>query len=240
MITDLWPLFGLRLRTPRLELRVPGLEELAALGQLAADGVHDPAVMPFVVPWTDADPLARARGTMQWHWSQWGEWSAQRWSLGFVAVLSEAENGPANGPMSGPANGPANGTMSGSVIGTQDIGAEDFAQLREVGSGSWLGLAHHGHGYGTEMRAAVLELAFTGLGAAYATSAAMEDNHASYAVSRKLGYADDGISRHAIRGQAAVSRRVRLNRESWAAHRTIPVTIEGLHPCLPMFGLPPG
>jgi hypothetical protein len=36
-----WPLHGLRLRTPRLELRLPGLEELDALAQLSADGVHD-------------------------------------------------------------------------------------------------------------------------------------------------------------------------------------------------------
>ena len=28
MLTDHWPLFGLRLRTPRLELRVPDLDAL--------------------------------------------------------------------------------------------------------------------------------------------------------------------------------------------------------------------
>jgi RimJ/RimL family protein N-acetyltransferase len=214
MITDVWPLFGLRLRTPRLELRVPDLNDLAGLAQLAADGIHDPAVMPFVTPWTDAGPLDRARGTIQWHWTQWGTWSPLRWSLGLVAVAD------------------------GVVLGTQDLGAQDFAELREVNTGSWLGRAQHGRGYGTEMRAAVLELAFAALGADSATSEAFEDNAASYAVSRKLGYADDGIARHLVRDKVVLGRRLRLDRERWAAHRSIPVTVEGLAPCLPLFGLP--
>ena len=33
MLTDVWPLFGLVLRTPRLELRSPSLEQLAALAE---------------------------------------------------------------------------------------------------------------------------------------------------------------------------------------------------------------
>jgi RimJ/RimL family protein N-acetyltransferase len=212
MITDIWPLFGLRLRTPRLELRVPDLDDLAALGQLAAEGVHDPAVQPFLVAWTDAAPLQRARSTLQWQWSMWGQWSAEKWSLQFVAVAD------------------------GAVIGTQAIGARDFVTLREVGSGSWLGRKHHGQGYGTEMRAAVLELAFAGLGAEFATSEAFERNAASYGVSRKLGYVDDGIERHVVRGTPTVGRRMRLDRAAWAAHRTVEATIDGLEPCLPMFG----
>ena len=39
-----------------------------------------------------------------------------------------------------------------------DTQPAELAALREVGTGSWLGRAHHGHGYGTEMRAAVLDL----------------------------------------------------------------------------------
>src|SRR5215213_851625 len=105
MIAELWPLFGLRLRTPRLELRLPDLEDLAMLGRLAAEGVHDPAVQPFLMPWTDSDPITRARNTIQWHWSMWGQWSPQMWSLPFVAVAGSA------------------------VIGTQAIDAHDFVEL---------------------------------------------------------------------------------------------------------------
>ena len=71
-----WPLFGLRLRTPRLELRLPSLADLDELAGLAAAGVHDPAVQPFGVPWTDVPPDQRARGVLQYHWRQLAAWSA--------------------------------------------------------------------------------------------------------------------------------------------------------------------
>ena len=213
MITAHWPLFGLRLTTPRLELRVPDLNDLAQLAEVAAAGVHDPGRQPFVVPWTDGTPEEVARSTLQFQWRMWGEWSPRQWSLHFVTV------------------------HDGQVIGTQALDAREFGTLREVGTGSWLGRAHHGSGFGTEMRAAVLDLAFTGLGAQWAVSEAFADNAASYAVSRKLGYADDGIARHVVRGEAVVGRRLRLDRAGWAAARTVDVRIEGLAPCLPLFGV---
>ena len=215
MITDIWPLFGLRVTTPRLELRVPDLDDLGALGEVAAAGVHDPAVQPFAAEWTDGSPLQTARNTLQWQWSTWGRWSPEDWSLQFVALAD------------------------GVVVGTQAMDAVSFATLREVSTGSWLGRAFHGQGYGTEMRAAVLDLAFDRLGAEYATSEAFEDNVASYRVSRKLGYVDDGVERHVIRGTPVIGRRLRLDRAGWAAARRIPVKVSGLEPCLPMFGLGP-
>jgi hypothetical protein len=63
MSSPYWPLTGLRLRTPRLELRWPSLADLDALAALAAEGVHDPSVQPFTIPWTDAEPAERARGS---------------------------------------------------------------------------------------------------------------------------------------------------------------------------------
>ena len=62
-------------------------------------------------------------------------------------------------------------------------------------TGSWLGRSFQGRGIGTEMRAAVLELAFRGLGAATAESGALEGNAASARVSEKLGYRHDGLER---------------------------------------------
>jgi RimJ/RimL family protein N-acetyltransferase len=88
------------------------------------------------------------------------------------------------------------------------------------------------------MRAAVLALAFDGLGAHWAVSAAFEDNPASLSVSRKLGYRDDGIEWHLVRGRPLLTRRLRLDHTSWQATRTIPVQVHGLPPCLPLFGLP--
>ncbi len=214
MCSSWWPLADLRLHTPALELRWPTLSDLHALAGLAALGVHDPDVQPFMVAWTDAPAAERARGTMQYHWSRWGSWKPSDWRLELAVV------------------------RSGAVVGTQGIGARDFAVLREASTGSWLGRTFQGQGIGTEMRAAVLHLAFGGLGAEYAVSAAFEDNAASLAVSRKLGYRDDGVERHLVRGRPAVTRRLRLTRADWQSARAVPVEIGGLEPCLPYFGLP--
>ncbi|GAA0321644.1 GNAT family protein [Actinoallomurus spadix] len=213
MASPHWPLFGLRLRTPRLVLRLPALEDLTALADLAAEGVHDPETQPFAVPWTDAPPAERARGLLQFHWSCWADWRPSAWTLNLVADLD------------------------GTIVGTQGLMGTDFPVLREVSTGSWVGRRYQGRGIGTEMRAAVLGLAFEGLGAEYAVSAAFADNEASFAVSRKLGYREDGIERRVVRGRPMVVRRVRLDRAAWQARRTVPVTIEGLAPCLPLFGL---
>ena len=48
------PLTRLRLRTPRLELRLPTRAEARRLFEVAEAGIHDPGVMPFEVPWTDS------------------------------------------------------------------------------------------------------------------------------------------------------------------------------------------
>ncbi|WP_131742359.1 GNAT family N-acetyltransferase [Actinomadura roseirufa] len=211
-----WPLYGLRLRTPRLELRLPEPEELDALAELAVGGVHDPAVMPFVVPWTDLPPAGRARSVMQYHWRMLGAWTPRNWTLP-LAVF-----------------------MDGVVVGSQSVGAEDFAVLREVTSGSWLGLRHQGRGVGTEMRAAVLHLAFAGLGAESAVTSALVGNAASAAVSRRLGYRENGVARTLVRDALRHDQRFALDRGGWARHRAVPVEIEGLDACLADFGAAPG
>ena len=155
MLVDHFPLLGLRLTTPRLELRLPSAEDLGALADLAARGVHDPDVMPFSVPWTDQPPAEVALSVIQHHWRKLGSWSPRDWSLN-LSVFHD-----------------------GVVVGLQSIGARDLAITREVHTGSWLGQPHQGQGIGTEMRAAVLHLAFDGLGAQEAISTAFERNAAS-------------------------------------------------------------
>ncbi|WP_433475294.1 GNAT family N-acetyltransferase [Spirillospora sp. CA-142024] len=214
MLVDHFPLLGLRLTTPRLELRLPAPEELAALADVAAEGIHAPERMPFAVPWTDRPAAEVARGVVQHHWQTLAQWTPDDWDLDLTVF------------------------HVGEVAGQQTVRACDFAVLRQVDTGSWLGLRHQGEGIGTEMRAAALHLAFTGLGADEALSAAFQDSHASHAVSRKLGYQPNGVYRHVVRGAMTVERRLRLTRADWERHRTIPVTIEGLSPCLPMFGIP--
>jgi hypothetical protein len=92
-----------------------------------------------------------------------------------------------------------------------------------------------GLGIGTAMRAAVLGLAFDGLGALEAASGAFTDNPQSAAVSRKLGYTNDGRRVHVRRGERAVEERFVLHRDAWYAQERPPVGITGLEPCLDMF-----
>jgi RimJ/RimL family protein N-acetyltransferase len=210
MLVDHFPLAGLRLTTPRLELRLPSSEELALLAEVAAEGIHSPDVMPFFVPWTDQSSEEVARGVIQHHWLRLGNWTPQDWSLN-LTVFSD-----------------------GVPVGQQTIGAHDLAITRQVHTGSWLGQRHQGKGIGTEMRAAVLHLAFAELGAEEAISGAFDHNAASRGVSRKLGYQPDGINRHAIRRALSIEHRLRLTRAAWEEHRTVPVTA-----CLPLLGLDP-
>ncbi|HKT06213.1 MAG TPA: GNAT family protein [Rugosimonospora sp.] len=213
MLVDHFPLVGLRLLTPRLELRLPSAEELAELADLAAGGIHDPDASPFLVRWTDAPPAEAARSVVQYFWRQLGAWTPQDWSLNLSVFLD------------------------GVVVGQQGIEARDLAVTRQVSTGSWLGRRYQGKGIGTEMRAAVLDLAFTGLGADEALSGAMAHNVASLRVSRKLGYEPDGHQRHALGGELALEYRLCLTREAWERHRTVPVEIEGLASCLPLLGV---
>jgi RimJ/RimL family protein N-acetyltransferase len=87
------------------------------------------------------------------------------------------------------------------------------------------------------MRAAMLALLFDGLGLELAASGAFDHNVASFRVSEKLGYepaAEDVVS---PRGVPMRRRNFRLTRERWESRERPSVEIEGLEPCLPLFGL---
>ncbi len=210
--TTFWPLLDLVVRTPRLELRLPREDEFAALVALADRGVHDPATMPFFVPWTDLEPVARARSMAQWLWGHRANWSVDKWTFTGTAFVD------------------------GEPVGVQDLGAEHFGAVRSVETGSWLGLAHQGQGLGREMREAVLHLAFAGLGAEEALSGAFEDNAASLATSRSVGYRENGEARGHRRDGWGRTIRLRLARADWESNRRSDIEILGLDGCLDMFG----
>ncbi|MEV5594128.1 GNAT family protein [Streptomyces sp. NPDC052496] len=228
-----WPLYGLRIRTPRLELRLPDLALLDELAAVAADGVHDAAEMPFTVPWTDAAPEERGRATFQHVLATVAQWTPESWTLSLAVAREDRREGrPERLPEDQPEDRP-----EGRVVGRQDMVGTAFGVTREVETGSWLGLAHQGQGIGTEMRAAVLHFACEQLGAHTVTSAAMTDNAPSLAVSRKLGYVPDGVQVAAVRGQVRTLQRLRLDRAGWEAHRTVPVRGEGwTGECRALFG----
>ena len=215
MTSPHWPLTGLRLRTPRLELRWPSLANLDDVITLAATGVHDPQVQPFSDAWTDVEAAELPGRSLRFFWSQWASWQPTDWEISFVIV------------------------HQGQVIGVQGLKAADFAILREVHTGSWIGRRYQGRGIGTEMRAAVLSLAFDDLHAQYARSTAHCDNVASLGVSRKLGYVADGVEHLVVRGRGTTAQRLLLDRATWLARRPLRVRASGLEPCLPWFGVDP-
>lgn len=208
---DLAPLFELRLRTPRLELRLPTRPELEELRELARAGVHPPEEMPFAVAWTD-EPYSEA-WVVSFHEQQRAVWRPDAWDLELGVWVD------------------------GELAGIQALVGKDFASTRTVETGSWLGSRFQRRGIGTEMRAAVLELAFRGLGAQVARSGAVEGNPASLGVSEKLGYHVVGSGTVSPRGVPVEHTDVELRREDWRP--PVAVEIEGLGTCLPLFGVSP-
>lgn len=205
-----WPLSELCLTTPRLRLRLPDLPELDELAAAAVDGIHDPAAMPFGEPWTDTDPEALGRSVVQYHWRLLSELRLENWTVPFAVFLNDR------------------------VVGTQELSGRDFDVTRQVSTGSWLGREFQAKGLGTEMRAAVLHLAFMALGAESATTCVHADNAASLGVARKIGYRPNGITYTVVRGVRVTEQRFILDREEWDRHRTVPVEISGLQACVPM------
>ena len=87
-LLEAWPLFGLRLLTPRLELRPVRDEDLPGLVDAALAGIHHPAVMPFAVPWTDAEPDVLRRELARFVWRQRASIRPGTWTLQ-LAVLRD-------------------------------------------------------------------------------------------------------------------------------------------------------
>jgi RimJ/RimL family protein N-acetyltransferase len=189
---DPWPFRHLVLRTPRLELRPDDDEGLLELAEQARRGIHPPEEMPFGIAWTDVPPEDLGRNVLQHYWRTRAALTPAHWSLNFLVRLD------------------------GRVVGTQALNAEDFTVLREVHTGSWIGLEHQGRGIGTEMRAAVLMLAFDHLAAVQARSAAAIGNPKSRGVSRRLGYVEDGTSRIVRRGRPSEDVRFLVTRDRFA------------------------
>jgi RimJ/RimL family protein N-acetyltransferase len=212
MLSDHWPLFDLRVRTPRLELRYPSDDDLAALAALTREQIHDPGSMPFAVPWTRVPDAERPANALRHWWSQRAGLVANEWTLVFLV------------------------SHQGEPVGVQDLAATAFPVTRSVRSGSWLVQRHQGRGIGKEMRAAVLHLAFAGLGAHEAHTSSFEDNAASLGVTRSLGYQPNGSGIDDREGIPVRHLRFLLTRGEWQRRRRDDIAVENLDPCLPFLG----
>jgi RimJ/RimL family protein N-acetyltransferase len=209
-----YPLLNLRVRTPRLVLAGATDELLERLIPVVRAGVVGAGPLPFDDPMS----LYQDSPEREWRWLR-AIWAGRArvdrswWRLYFVVMVN------------------------GEPAGVQDLTGVQFAALGTVSTFSWLGPEYRGRGVGTEMRAAVLHLAFAGLAAREAASEAFADNQASNRVSEALGYEPDGTSWATRRGDAAPLKRWKLTRERWETTRRTDIELVGVQECLPVLGV---
>jgi RimJ/RimL family protein N-acetyltransferase len=212
-VSDLWPLFSIVIETDRLELRLPREDELVGLAR-AARVIAAPGEPRLHLEWMYESSPGMERKFVQRHWRALAHWRPESWYLSMAIFLG------------------------GRPVGIQNMWADDFAHVRSVGTGSWISRPEQGHGYGTEARAAILDLAFGCLGAEEARTEYLAGNAASEKVSRKLGYRDNG--QHLVhRGDIGrtTEYRLRLDRATWEQSRGgRHCAVKGVEACLPMFG----
>jgi RimJ/RimL family protein N-acetyltransferase len=208
----LWPFFDLRIRSGDVLLRGVTDDDLEILGEVMPDDLEiDPAAERFATLSADDD---RRRHLVAEAWKHRGTWSPDAWCLDLAVEVDDR------------------------VVGVQALEGDQFPLLRTVDSYSWLAADVRGRGLAHLMRIGVLTLAFEHLGAEVAVSSARTDNPASLAVSYRMGYLDNGVSRTNTPTGPFELQHVRLTREAWlAGGRTADVT--GVEGCLPFFGLSP-
>jgi len=206
----IWPFFDLRITCGEVLLRGATDADLEVLESVIPDDLEmNPANERFATLPPDTDRRRQLAGDI---WKHRGTWSPGSWCLDLAVEVDRR------------------------VVGVQALEGEQFAQLRTVDSFSWLSSEVRGRGLANLMRAGVLSLAFDHLGAEVAVSSARTDNAASLAVSYRMGYLDNGITRAVTPTGPFELQHVRLTRDAWrAGGRTAEVT--GVEPCLPWFGL---
>ena len=216
MDETIWPFAALRITTPMLELRYPDDDDLCALAHLAADGIHDPAAMPFYVPWTRADAPDLKRGLLQFGWGRRSSLDPDDWSLPFV-VLRRRRSGRGAGRLREAVRGASGG---------RDRLVARCSDARVVGSARRC-VPRCCTSRSTARRGRGAQRSFT-------------DNPASAAVSRHNGYvAERRRDRRAGRCRRRGCSTGRCHAAVWNAGRRDDIAVEGLEACLPLLGAEP-
>ena len=204
-----YPLLGVRVSTPTLELHSATDDLLDELSELVRSGKTHAEPAPYDDPMSfyEKDPDVRVAKWLRGVWRGRGHVEPDGWRLYFVVMVD------------------------GRPVGEQTVSGVDFATLGTVTTFSWLSADLRGRGLGREMRAAILHLAFDGLGAKEAASDAFVDNQGSNAVSRALGYEPNGTEWATRQGQPALLNRWRLTRDVWEQQRRDDIELHGVEPC---------
>ncbi len=211
-LEEVFPPFALRISCGPVELAVLRDDDLPELVDLVRGGINAPGLpTPFLRAWHE-EPFAPGApdgfptAALAWWWTQRATFAPDGWRLALVV------------------------RRDGELAGVQDLHATDFALRRTVETGSWLGRAHQGRGTGTLMRAMVVGFAFDELGAERCESGYVAGNLASAAVSRKVGYVEDGrrrVVQHTPQGRAgADEQRVTVTPATFV-RPDAPVRVEG-------------
>lgn len=211
-LEEIFPPFALRISGGPVTLQLLRDEDLPELVELVRGGIQAPDLpMPFLRAWHEdpfdpGAPDAFPTTSLAWWWSERASFAPEEWRLELVV------------------------RRDGVIVGMQDLHAQDFAQTRQVMTGSWLGRAHQGLGTGTLMRQLAVGFAFDELGASRCESGYIVGNRPSAAVSRKVGYVGNGVRRivqHTQQGKVGVDeQRVVVTPETYVRPAE-PVTVTG-------------
>lgn len=212
---SLYAPLNVRITTPLIELRGATDDLLEALAPLVAAGkaTADPPPWDDPSSFYETDPDARVAGWLRGVWRARGTVRSDVWRLGFVVFVD------------------------GEAVGQQDLTGNDFDAFGTVESTSWVSTDVRRRGLGTEMRAAILHLAFEGFGAAEAHSEGAVDNVGSNAVSKRLGYEPNGFSWATHQGKPVLGQRWRLERAAWERNRRTDITMTGVAECRTVLGI---
>ena len=204
-----YPPLDVRIVTPRLELHGATDDLLGRLAPLVRAGKANDDPPPYDDPfWAyEPDPDIRVNKWLQGIWRGRGTVNPDRWRLHFVVMVD------------------------GEPVGMQDLIGDGFDTFGTVESFSWLSSDVRLRGIGTEMRSAILHLAFEGLGAAEAGSEAGMDNVGSNGVSERLGYERNGTAWATCDGKPDLGQRWRLLRPTWEANRRDDISMHGIEEC---------
>lgn len=210
-----YPPLDVRVVTPVLELRGATDDELAMLAPLVRAGEADAIPLPYDDPISlyEADPDKRVAQWLRAVWRGRGSLDPGSWRLAFSVVVD------------------------GERVGMQDLIGVRYDSFGTVVTFSWVARSCRRRGIGREMRSAVLHLAFDGLDATEAGSAAFADNVGSNRISETLGYVRNGTAWDTRQGEPAVIQQWRLGREAWLARRRTDITVRGAAECRRTLGI---
>ena len=210
-----WPLFDPRIATPALTLQYPTDEHAERLAQMAADIRRQDGLGWW---WGEAaggsagiaDFKTRALQNL-WEWR--AAWRVDGWNLPLMA------------------------TAGNLIVGVVEVYAAKFLVTKSVELGLWVDPALQAHGYGTEMAAVGLHVAFECLQADEALWSATFDNEGSLKVAGAVGFVANGGKRVAVETTLLDEEVLKITRSQWIARRRNDIEVRHFESCKGFFGL---